>query len=94
MPVASPGHDYNSLQAVAATSTTSAWAVGSQRSAPHGVPFRTLAEHWNGTSWTTITSPSPGSGDDWLFGLAAVPHGGGFWAVGQAGPGTLIEHHC
>lgn len=93
VPAASPGADYNSLQGVVATSTTSAWAVGSRRSA-QGMPFRTLAEHWDGTSWTTISSPSPGSGDDWLFGIAAVPHGGGLWAAGTAGDATLIERHC
>lgn len=93
VPAASPGHDVNFLQAVAAASTSNAWAVGEQRSA-QGASFRTLAEHWNGTSWTAVTSPSPGSGDDGLSGLAAVPRGGGFWAVGTAGTTTLTEHHC
>jgi hypothetical protein len=93
VPAMSPGADYNTLQAVAATSATSAWAVGSQRSAL-GASFRTLAEHWDGTSWTAVTSPSPGAGDDSFSGLAAVPHGGGFWAVGSASNSTLIEHHC
>jgi hypothetical protein len=93
VPAASPGHDYNSLQAVAATSTTSAWTVGKQRTA-QGMRFRTLAEHWDGTAWTAVSSPSPGTGDDWLFGLTAVPHGGGFWAVGTAGNATLTEFRC
>ncbi len=92
VPSASPGADYNSLQAVAATSTTNGWAVGVQRAA-FGQRFLTLAERWNGTSWTAAASPSPGQGDDWLFGIAAIPHGG-FWAVGNAGAATLTEHHC
>jgi len=89
----SPGQDYNSLQAVAARGTTSAWAVGAQRATP-GAAFRTLAEHWNGTSWTVAASPSPGQGDDWLFGLSAVPGGTGFWAVGSAGQAALTEYRC
>jgi hypothetical protein len=59
-----------------------------------GQRFQTLAEHWNGTSWTVAASPSPGRGDDWLFGISAIPNGGGFWAVGRAGPASLTEYHC
>ena len=93
VPAASPAADYNGLQSVAAAGSASAWAVGTRRATP-GSPFRTLTEHWNGTSWTTVASPSPGSGDDWLFGAAAVPGGGGFWAVGTAGNVTLTEFRC
>jgi len=89
---ASPGSDYNSLQAVAARSSSDAWAVGTRRATPGG-PFRTLAEHWNGTAFTVASSPSPGLGDDWLYGVAAVPHGG-LWAVGNAGNATLTEFRC
>jgi hypothetical protein len=39
-------------------------------------------------------TPSPGSGDDGLSGIAEIPHRGGFWAVGNAGDSTLIEFHC
>jgi hypothetical protein len=92
VPAASPAADYNGLQAVAAASTSNAWAVGTRR-ADQGSAFRTLAEHWNGTAWTTVPSPSPGTGDDWLYGAAAVP-GGGFWAVGTAGGNTLTEFRC
>ena len=89
----SPGQDYNSLQAVAANGTASAWAVGAQR-ASQGAAFRTLTEHWNGSAWSAAPSPSPGQGDDWLMGAAAIPHGAGFWAVGSAGQATLTEFHC
>ena len=92
VPSASPGADYNALQAVAAASTTYAWAVGARR-ATLGSSFRTLTERWNGKAWTVTTSPSPGTGDDTLFGVTRVP-GGGFWAVGSAGNKTLTEFHC
>jgi hypothetical protein len=93
VPAASPAADYNSLQAVAATGTKSAWAVGTRRTSI-GKPFRTLAEHWDGTRWTAVPSPSVGLGDNWLFGVTAVPNGGGFWAVGTDGNNTLTEFHC
>ncbi len=92
VPSASPGGDYNSLQGVAAKSVSNAWAVGTQRATP-GSSFRTLIEQWNGTAWTPVASPSPSRGDNWLFGVAAVP-GGGFLAVGNAGPRALIERYC
>jgi hypothetical protein len=88
-----PGRRFDSLQAVAARSATRAWAVGSTRSARPG-RFRTLAERWNGTRWRVAATPSPGTGDDGLSGIAAIPHRGGFWAVGEAAGRTLIEFHC
>jgi hypothetical protein len=92
VPAASPGGDFNSLQAVAARNSSQAWAAGARR-ANQGARFTTLIEHWDGRAWTLASAPSPGTGDDWLFGLAAVP-GSGFWAVGNAGPRTLVERFC
>jgi len=92
VPAASPAAVYNGLQSVAATSPGNAWAVGTRLATPRSA-FRTLTEHWNGASWTTVASPSPGTGDDWLFGVTAVP-GGGYWAVGTTGSATLTEFHC
>jgi beta-lactamase family protein len=46
--------------------------------------FTTLAERWNGTRWRVARTPSPGSGDDGLSGIAEIPHRGGFWAVGSS----------
>jgi hypothetical protein len=93
VPAASPAADYNSLQAVAAVGTKNAWAVGSRRPSL-GKPFRTLTERWDGTRWTAVASPSVGLGDNWLYGVTAVPGGGGFWAVGTDGNNTLTEFHC
>ncbi len=92
VPAASPAAGYNALQAVAAAGIKDAWAVGTRRATP-GAAFRTLAEHWNGSAWTAAASPSPGSGDDMLFGVAKVP-GGGYRAVGTAGDTTLTEFRC
>jgi hypothetical protein len=92
VPAASPGGDFNSLQAIAARNASQAWSVGARR-ANQGARFTTLVEHWDGHAWTAASAPSPGAGDDWLFGAASVPKSG-FWAVGNAGPRTLVERFC
>lgn len=90
VPSASPAADYNSLNAVAARSPSEAWAVGVRRPAL-GRRFATLVERWNGRALAQARAPSPGRGDDSLSGVAAVPKKGEFWAVGNAGPHTLVE---
>jgi hypothetical protein len=47
----------NELYGSAALSATSAWAVGSWYDTSRAAP-RTLVERWNGTSWSTVTSPN------------------------------------
>jgi hypothetical protein len=81
------------MWAAATTSCSGRHRIAQAAWAAFGQRFLTLAERWNGTAWTVAASPSPGQGDDWLFGIAAIPHGG-FWAVGNAGAATLAEHHC
>ncbi len=86
----------NYLYGVAAISTNDVWAVG--EICPYGVG-QTLAEHWNGTQWTLMASPSePGAENSTLVAVAAVS-GNDVWTVGnyQVGGGayqwnTLIEH--
>lgn len=90
VPSASPAVDYNSLQGVAARSPSDAWAVGARRTT-QGSRFATLVERWTGRAWVQVQAPSPGRRDDSLSGVAAVPKKGGFWAVGAAGPNTLVE---
>ena len=50
--VASPNPEPadNSLNAVSASSTGDAWAVGDGMNASNGV-WKTVIEHWNGASW-------------------------------------------
>jgi len=45
----------NHLSAVAATSRSSAWAVGEYYNGV--ISYRTLIEHWNGSSWQIVPSP-------------------------------------
>src|SRR5690242_8932503 len=55
---ASPGAT-NFLSGVSAASPTDAWAVGYQYDSNDRQ--LTIAEHWDGTRWSTVPSPNPGS---------------------------------
>ena len=69
------------------------WAVGNQQS-DNGT-YGTLIEHWNGTSWSVVPSPDPGSAGNQLYGVAAAGPDN-IWAVGQrndpASDLPLVEH--
>jgi hypothetical protein len=55
-----PNPQGNTLNAVAAISSSDAWAVGFQNDNNLN-DSRTLTQHWNGTAWKTVASPNPGS---------------------------------
>ncbi len=92
----------NELLAVAPVSTNDIWSVGYHNTdSSNGLncKARTLAEHWNGNSWSIVSTPNPakslGSYDP-LEGVAAVSTDN-VWAVGYSGncnswEKTLIEH--
>ncbi len=82
------------LIAVDAVSPTDAWAVGEVELDGHQA---TLVEHWDGTAWQQVASPSPGAmfGSS-LTGVTAVS-ADDVWAVGSYGAvstglRTLILH--
>jgi len=84
--------DFSSLNGVSANSATDAWAVGAYTNPTTGAG-ETLALHWNGTSWTTVSSPNPGgttssSDNSTLTGVSA-DSATEAWAVGSyANPTT------
>jgi hypothetical protein len=45
--------------------------------------FQTLIEHWNGTSWSVVSSPNPSASQNILAAAAADPSSGQAWAVGD-----------
>jgi len=65
--------------------------VGDYRSGidPMG-PYFTLIEHWNGSAWTVVNSPSPGSIASDLVAAARVPATRRVWAVGFI-EGTIYQ---
>jgi hypothetical protein len=87
----------NELLSVAAVSSSDVWAVGfSLNPNVLGVTDEaTLVEHWNGTSWSIVTSPNVANQGDQLTGIAAAS-ASDIWAVGISAAGgiqsTLTEH--
>src|SRR5579864_2227074 len=73
------GTGNSEFNAVAAVSGTDIWAVGDQTNGA-GI-HQTLAEHWNGTSWSAVASPNLGGGNNFLLSAAAVSSND-VWAVG------------
>jgi hypothetical protein len=82
----------NTLEGVAATSSTNAWAVG-YTDTPNSAA-QTLVEHYDGTSWAIQSSPN-GFCDNLLHGVGASSDTNA-WAVGQCGviiPTALAMHY-
>jgi hypothetical protein len=80
VPSPNPGGFLNELNGVHATSASDAWAVGIAENNSGGP--QTLIEHWDGTAWTQVPSPSPQG--SFLAGVTATSAGTAF-AVGSAG---------
>jgi hypothetical protein len=94
VPSPNPSLIHNTLYGVTAVSANDVWAVGFDANSV-GIA-QTLIEHWNGSSWSVVTSPNTGSGDNELFSVAAVS-ARNVWAVGfdvtsTGDQTTLIEH--
>ena len=84
------------LFGVAAVSTNDVWATGLVDQTSNGAFYDTLVEHWNGTSWKIVPSPSSPDEADNLQSVSVVS-ANNIWAVGtiNAGfPGSVseIEH--
>ena len=68
------------LSGTSFVSAGESWAVGSNSS--QGTANRTLIERFNGSSWSLVTAPNEGSGNNSLNGVSMIPGAG--WAVGYA----------
>jgi hypothetical protein len=99
--VASPNADinaWNALYSVACSSSSNCWSVGLHYSRTTG-GYVTLIEHWNGSAWEIVDSPSPATSYNPLFGVVC-PSPTSCWAAGSQSPApgigyeqTLIEHY-
>lgn len=90
-PIPRVGTGGNVLTAVAATSSSNAWAVGSYED---GTGQHALILHWDGEAWThEPTPPASTRFDDSLNGVATTSRSNG-WAVGirrrASGPETTL----
>jgi len=81
------------LGSVSVVSARDAWAVGIVATKGFDA-FKDLIEHWNGTKWTIVPSPSPSSPSGYVDQLSAVAalSGNDAWAVGGDANGSLIVH--
>lgn len=82
-----------SLSGVSALSTDDVWAVGySQEHRGNKYKYQTLAEHWNGNSWSIISTPNP-TNTSALTSVSAISSND-IWAVGWVGccDYALVEH--
>jgi hypothetical protein len=77
----------SSLAGVVTLSPSDVWAVGISQDQVR-VLIRTLTLHWDGSSWSVVTSPNPGPDYNGLDGVAGLS-GGDVWAVGNQDDLTL-----
>jgi hypothetical protein len=89
-----PGSVRDMLFGASALSASDVWAVGDEEGSDH--VFRTLAEHWDGNSWSVVPTPNPGPNGDHLYAIDAVS-ANNVWAAGwQLGGDSpdqgLVEH--
>jgi hypothetical protein len=82
------------LNSVVALSPVDAWAVGQGLNNDAG-QLVALVEHWNGTSWHEVATPTPPGDAQWLTGVSADSPSD-IWAVGvddtTASARTLTVH--
>ena len=85
---------------IAAVSANNIWVVGDYSNGidPASSPYFTLIEHWDGTVWSVVNSPSPGSIASDLVSAAAIPKTSNVWAAGfvqnDTAYQTLTEFYC
>jgi hypothetical protein len=77
---------FNGIQA---NSPTDVWAVG-ESSVVDSTTSSNLIEHWNGTAWSIVPSPSPGTGDS-LTGVTTSNAANDVWAVGVTVPAGATQ---
>ncbi|MGO9954611.1 MAG: hypothetical protein ACLP50_01285 [Solirubrobacteraceae bacterium] len=81
VPVAQPDETSSSLNAITAIAANNVWAVGEDLGAGTAPGGSTLIEHFNGSAWSIVDSPTPGA-DPSLSGVAARSTGD-VYAVGS-----------
>ncbi len=98
VPSVDPQHDYgdyDSIVSVSSLSASDAWGIGYARDFSQPGGYQTLAEHWDGTSWSAVAMPNSTKANwNQLAAVTAVATDD-VWAVGSEGSGpyaSLIEH--
>jgi hypothetical protein len=79
-PNVNEGTENNFLRGVTCLTDNECWAVGNHFN-PRVRPSMTLAEHYDGTTWTVVTTPSPSAVSNVLYSVSC-PAPLDCWAVG------------
>ena len=90
----SSANQSNRLLGLTANSANDIWAFGSYFAAGGSGHQMTLLLHWDGTSWTVASSPSPTKGGfpcDLLW-AGVAPSPGNLWILGSVHDGSLAIH--
>jgi hypothetical protein len=94
-PDSSPAQ-FNSLTSVACASGSDCWAVGLAYTSTYSSAIsQTLVEHWDGTAWSIVASPSTTNTQSNYVGSVTCVSSSDCWMVGEVDIGyfqTLIEH--
>ncbi len=69
------------LIGIVALSSTNIWTAGQVL---QGSVQQTLSEHWDGSSWSFVSSPNNNNSNNRLHGITVTPNGT-LWAVGTTG---------
>jgi Phosphoesterase family len=89
VPLPNVGPNQNSMLGVSELANGHAWAVGYFVNAEF--QQRTLVQHYDGTTWSVVSSPSPGAQENILYGVAAISDSD-VWAVGTEKDGNGVWH--
>lgn len=81
----------NSLYWISAVTPSDIWAVGEYRLGAGSGTYQTLTMHYDGTTWSVVTSPNVGTGINVLRAVSARA-ANDVWAAGAAGIQTLALH--
>ncbi|MBA3961889.1 MAG: hypothetical protein H0X40_08315 [Chthoniobacterales bacterium] len=73
------------LVGLAVRSSADIWATGQYIVPLLGSAEQTLVEHWDGASWSIVTSPNAKNSNNRLDGATLTPNGT-LWTVGTVGP--------
>ena len=79
------------FRGVAAAASNDVWAVGLRHGPDNPDAGESLTEHWNGSSWSVVSTPTATVEGTELNGVAAISPSN-VWAVGGSPSGTLVEH--
>ena len=91
-----PGATSNVLNTVAVAGPNDIWAAGTYYDPPTGLT-ETMVQHWNGSTWSIVPSPSPGNYLANVINQLVAVSPTDVWAFGYyddnvTGRVTLIEH--